>query len=74
MTMPRSDEDGHGLRAALHAVAISGALIGGLFSVMEGGWDGSRPRGLAKMLALLCTPGVLVGVWVRNKLKVPNSQ
>ena len=27
MTMPRSDEDGHGLRAALHAVAISGALL-----------------------------------------------
>jgi hypothetical protein len=56
------------------AVVISGALIGGLFSVMEGGWDGSRPRGMAKMLALLCTPGVLVGLWVRNKFKVPNSQ
>jgi hypothetical protein len=55
------------------AVAISGALIVGLFSVVEGGWDGSRPRGMAKLLALLCTPGVLVGVWVRNKLKVPNS-
>jgi hypothetical protein len=29
---------------------------------------------MGKMLALLCTPGVLVGLWVRNKLKVPNSQ
>jgi hypothetical protein len=55
------------------AVVISGALIGGLFSVIEGDWDGSRPSAMAKMLGLLCTPGVLVGLWVRNKLKVPNS-
>jgi hypothetical protein len=27
MTMPRSDEDDHGLRTALHAVAISGAVL-----------------------------------------------
>jgi hypothetical protein len=57
----------------LVAVVISAALIGGLFSVLEGGWDGSRPRSMAKLLALLCTPGVLTGMWVRNKLKVPNS-
>lgn len=58
----------------LVAVVISGAIIGGLFSMMEGGWDGSRPGSMARALALLCTPGVLVGMWVRNKLKVPNSQ
>ncbi|MDC3954792.1 hypothetical protein [Polyangium jinanense] len=57
----------------LVAVVNSAALIGGLFSVMEGDWDGSRPGSMARLLALLATPGVLVGIWVRNKLKVPNS-
>lgn len=56
------------------AVVISGALILGLFSVLEGDWDGSRPGGMAKLLGLLCTPGVIVGLWVRNKLKVPNAE
>src|SRR5688572_29293988 len=55
------------------AVLISAALIGGLFSVIEGDWDGSRPGAMAKLLGLLSTPGILLGTWVRNKLKVPNS-
>lgn len=58
----------------LVAVLISAAIIVGVFSMMEGDWDGSRPGSMARALAFMSLPGIFVGMWVRNKLKVPNSQ
>jgi hypothetical protein len=55
-------------------ILITAVIMVGVFSNIEGGWDGSQPRNMGRLLGLLSLPGILVGIWVRSKLKVPNSQ